>query len=654
MSFPISPANNQEAQVNGIIYVWNATKGAWRRKPGVALGNGDSGDQIFNGNIIANSGARATSVTTGAIQVTRNGGVGVTGNVWAGAFYSNGYFYANGNSIVVQTASTSNSSGNLAGGSAGQLVYQQAANVTSFVTNGDIGKILASNGPGNMPIWVNLQELASLTGSPYITQLLYPSGNVGASDAGGETVYAIGSGFQPGFTMSVNNAPVLSASYITSSNVAFVTSPTAVGNYTLTVTNPNRKFYNYNYIEFIGAGFPYFLNPPGYLNFVAQNLFFNQYILVAGGYKPYNFQITSGALPGAMTIDAGSGLISGYAPSVTDPTSFNFTVRVTDAQNQVATRNFYILVTVPVLLSNQMRLSSRGSDYIRASDADANVSIAHTMSLSSRGSDYIRASTTLANSAVKTMTLSSQGSDFIRAADADVNVAIAHTMTLSSQGSDFIRAADADVNVAIAHTMTLSSTKYHVATASSCTIGANIAGGTVIGTTVDNNGVSYCLILSPYNAQSGANNGTDLNVGGSWPEANKSILGTDDNDGYYNTQYIPTTSSNGTGYTADYFRDLTYNGYSDWYWPSHQELVTLSNALKSGVLTSDQKGPYLDSFRYWSSTTKMISSFNPTTFTYYAWAMDSNANHTIFSPRSDGTGAAMISGRVRAVRRQII
>jgi hypothetical protein len=314
------------------------------------------------------------------------------------------------------------------------------------------------------------------------------------------------------------------------------------------------------------------------------------------------------------------------------------------------------LVTVPILASNQMSLSSQGSDYIRASDADANVSIAHTMSLSSQSTDYIRASATLANSVVKTMTLSSQGSDFIRAADADVNLAIAHTMTLSSQGSDFIRAADADVNLAIAHTMTLSSTKYHVeevAPVGTCTIGANIGGGTVIGTTTDTNGVSYCLILSPYIAQSAAETGTDLIAGGSWPETNKSILGTSDFDGAQNTAYIPTTYNNANG-TAKYYSGLSVNGYDDWYWPSHQELVTLSNALQSGVLTSEQKGPYLDSFRYWSSTTEFSTLFNPTRFIYYAWAMDSNANHTIFRPRSDGTGAAMISGRTRAVRRQPI
>lgn len=432
MSFPLSPSNGQQAVVNGILYTWNSTKSAWRRVTGTPM----TGDQPFDGNIIANSGAVSVSTTTGAIQVTRGGGIGVTGNVNAGAFYSDNYFYANGASIIVEAASTANTSGNIQGGDAGQLVYQSAANVTSFLATADYGKILAANGLGNAPVWLDLQELAALTGTPYITQLVYPEGNIGASDAGGDTIYALGSGFQPGFNITINNAPVVTATYITSSNVAFVTNPTTIGHYPLTITNPNRKSFTYEYIEFIGAGSPYFINPAGYLNFVAQNLGFNQYILVAGGYKPYNFEITAGSLPGTMTIDAGSGLISGYAPSVENPTSFSFTVKVTDAHGQIATRNFYILVTVPVVLNNQLALSSQGSDYLRASATTANLLVDHTLSISSMGSDYIRT------------------------ADADANVQIEHTMTLSSVGSDFIRSADADANVSIDHLITLSSSHY--------------------------------------------------------------------------------------------------------------------------------------------------------------------------------------------------
>jgi hypothetical protein len=462
MSFPTSPSNNQEAQVNGIIYVWNASKGAWRRKVGSPLTNG----QAFDGDIIANSGTRSTSTTTGAIQVTREGGVGVTGNVWAGAFYSDNYFYANGASIIVEAATTSNISnisGNIQGGEAGQLVYQSSANVTSFVTNGDYGKILASNGPGNMPIWVDLQELESMTGSPFITQLVYPEGATSASEAGGETVYVLGRGFQPACSVTVDGDPVLSTTFVSSTNVSIVTSSILPGSYPLKITNPNRRSYTYEYIEFSGAGFPRFLNPEGYLNFVAENYGFNQYIAVVGGYPPYNFQITSGALPIGMTIDAGSGLISGIAPDVDNPTAFNFRVQVTDNNNQVISRNFYILVTVPLILSNELTLSSIGSGYLSARIAQANAAVEdYTVSLSSIGSDYLSARIAQANTAVEdyTVSLSSIGSDYLNARIAQANTAVEdYTLSINTIGSDYLNARIATAN-ASAYSLSMSA-EYH-------------------------------------------------------------------------------------------------------------------------------------------------------------------------------------------------
>ncbi len=486
MPFPANPSNLQEAQVNGIIYIYYAAKGAWRRKPGVELGNADNGDQVFNGNIIANSGARATSTTTGAIQVTRGGGIGVTGNVFANAFYSDYYRYANGAPLIVSTTNTanianianyanvanianvanvsyysfySNVSGNILGGEAGQLVYQISANTTGFVTNGDYGKILASNGPGNMPVWVTLDELAAMNGAPFISQIVYPNGGVTASSTGNETVYLLGRGFQPGFNLTVNSQPVVSATYITSSNVSFVTANTAPGLYPLTITNPNRKYYTYEYIEFAGPSDLRFLNPPGYLNFVAENYGFSQYISVAGGYPPYNFQITSGALPGSMVIDAGSGLISGTAPDVDNPTAYFFTVQVTDQAATVITRQFYILVTVPLILSNQLTLSSVGSGFLSARRANANAS-AYTVTLSSVGSNFLSARIANANASVYTLTMSSVGSDFLNSRIATANAAIQdYTLSISSVGSDFLNSRIAQANSS-AYTLTLSSNYY--------------------------------------------------------------------------------------------------------------------------------------------------------------------------------------------------
>jgi hypothetical protein len=487
MPFPLNPSNNQEIQVNGIIYIWSAAKGAWRRKPGVELGNADNGDQVFNGNIIANSGARATSTTTGAIQVTRSGGIGVTGNVFANAFYSDNYRYANGAPLIISSTNSSNIanianiayfantanianvsyysfysnvSGNIRGGEAGQLVYQVRSNVTSFVTNGDYGKILASNGPGNMPVWVSLEDLYVMNGQPQITQLVYPDGGTAALETGGETIYVIGQGFQPGFDLTVNNAPVISASYISSSNVSFITSNTVPGSYPVTLTNPNRKFTTYNYLEVSGAGFPRFLNPEGYLNFAPENLPFFQYVYVTGGYPPYNWQIISGGLPAGMTLDNGSGLISGTAPDVDFPTAYYFTMQVTDNSSQVITRRFYIMVSIPLILSNELTLSSVGSNFLSARRANANAS-ARTVTLSSVGSNFLSARRANANAAVYTVNISSVGSNFLNSRIATANAAVEdYTLPISSQGSNFLNSRIATANSAV-YTLTLSSNYYN-------------------------------------------------------------------------------------------------------------------------------------------------------------------------------------------------
>ena len=622
MSFPSSPVNNQEVQVNGIIYIWNSAKGAWRRKPGVSTGNMDD-DLIFNGNIIANSGARSISTTTGAIQVTRNGGIGVTGNVNAGAFYSNNYFYANGQPIIVQTASTANSSGNIAGGAPGQLVYQQAANVTSFLPTADYGKILAANGLGNAPVWVNLQELAVLQGAPFIAQIVYPDSQTAAADAGGETIYVLGSGFKPGFNISINAAPVASATYITSSNVSFITEPETIGSYTLTLTNPNRQSATYDFIEFAGAGVPRFLNPAGYLNFVQQTLGFNQYILVTGGYPPYNFQLTRGNLPSGMTIDNGTGLISGYAPEVENPTSFNFTVQVTDTHNQTITRDFYILVTKPIILSNELPLGSLGSAYEKGYIVTANTwANTQTISLSSLGSAYEKGYIVTANiwANTQTISLSSLGSAYEKGYIVTANTwANTQTISLSSLGSayeqGYILTANTWANV---YTMPLSSAQSINVTNNALMIldasntdsypgtgttwydisGYNnnaTLGGTpqLLGTSDDKyfdlSGINNLLVPDVVTINLPANNSTTAN---SWTY----IIVGDLSSGNIRSNYNHWAKTVNGGNTADYFYQVGGGG-------NGPTIVNGSSAWVSGANTAMWYGQFSGSWTNLNNTT---------------------------------------------------
>ena len=66
----------------------------------------------------------------------------------------------------------------------------------------------------------------------------------------------------------------------------------------------------------------------------------------AGGSPPYSWQLTAGALPGGLSLNASSGVISG-TPSAAG--TFNFTIQVTDSANLTASRVETLVTDLPPL-----------------------------------------------------------------------------------------------------------------------------------------------------------------------------------------------------------------------------------------------------------------------------------------------------------------
>jgi len=54
---------------------------------------------------------------------------------------------------------------------------------------------------------------------------------------------------------------------------------------------------------------------------------------------------TSGTFPGGVSINAGTGVISGTESGSTATTTYSFTIRATDAQAQTADRAFTITIS---------------------------------------------------------------------------------------------------------------------------------------------------------------------------------------------------------------------------------------------------------------------------------------------------------------------
>ena len=67
-----------------------------------------------------------------------------------------------------------------------------------------------------------------------------------------------------------------------------------------------------------------------------------------------NFAIQSGALPGGVTLNNTTGVISGTESGATAETTYNFTIRASDAEGQTADRAFSITITVGINNSGQI------------------------------------------------------------------------------------------------------------------------------------------------------------------------------------------------------------------------------------------------------------------------------------------------------------
>src|SRR5262249_30754708 len=69
-------------------------------------------------------------------------------------------------------------------------------------------------------------------------------------------------------------------------------------------------------------------------------------IRVIGGTAPYSFSITNEALPGGLTLDTATGVVSG-APTVTG--AFSFEVRGADAYGCSGSRTYVLTINCPTI-----------------------------------------------------------------------------------------------------------------------------------------------------------------------------------------------------------------------------------------------------------------------------------------------------------------
>ena len=177
---------------------------------------------------------------------------------------------------------------------------------------------------------------------PKITAIAYSGDDTATNPAGGDTITITGSGFQAGATVVVNGTQAGVVSVVSSTTITFTAPPNSAGSYIVYVVNTDGS----TALAVPGiqySGTPTWTTAAGTLGTVNKQTSFTAN-LTATGDAPITYSIYSGTLPAGLTLAANTGVISGTTPDVASSTTYNFTVRSTDAQQQDTDRAFNIIV----------------------------------------------------------------------------------------------------------------------------------------------------------------------------------------------------------------------------------------------------------------------------------------------------------------------
>lgn len=120
--------------------------------------------------------------------------------------------------------------------------------------------------------------------------------------------------------------------------------------------------------DFIGAQMAGFNveTPLGLIDHLQDEDVFVPYVdraVVVGGTEPYSVEVTTGALPDGLAIDPVSGVLSGTPVAIG---AFAFTVKVTDADNVVVTKDYTLTINGPVTLNGAVAITRSGFRLNRA------------------------------------------------------------------------------------------------------------------------------------------------------------------------------------------------------------------------------------------------------------------------------------------------
>ena len=192
------------------------------------------------------------------------------------------------------------------------------------VTIGETKPTISSISP---TVIENTQTSITITGTNFVN-----GANVEAVATNGAIVQAD--------TVTFNSATSISAAFTISTD----------GTYFLRIENPDGNAVRSSTALLTVSDAPAWTTSAGSLGSNAAGSAVSYTVAAIGA---TSFAIQSGALPGGVSLDTSTGVISGTESGATAETTYNFTIRATDAEAQTADRAFSITISVGINNSGQ-------------------------------------------------------------------------------------------------------------------------------------------------------------------------------------------------------------------------------------------------------------------------------------------------------------
>ena len=182
--------------------------------------------------------------------------------------------------------------------------------------------------------------------TPKVSSIGYIGDDTAADIAGGQTITLNGTGFVNGASILIAGTVVGVVTFISATQLTFTSPAFAAGSYVMYVINPDGgTALSLPGIQYSGT--PSWTTTAGALTSVGASASVS-ITLAATGDAPVTYSLFSGTLPTGVTLNSTTGFLSGTSPAVSSSTTYNFTIRATDAQNQDTNRSFSLTVNSAV------------------------------------------------------------------------------------------------------------------------------------------------------------------------------------------------------------------------------------------------------------------------------------------------------------------